>query len=115
MRCMLAPMLGEATPQAAVPSALSAVVGSQPCHAKQLDMKPGRLLQVDGCNVVVEVDGPAHFLATPPFQPAGRTLLRNRLLAAGAHARAHYHLDLTVRASADWRPNQFMLFMGTEA
>ena len=41
-------------------------------------------LQVDGSPVVVEVDGPAHFLATPPYQPCGKTLLRNRLLAAGA-------------------------------
>ena len=36
--------------------------------------------------MVIEVDGPSHFLARPPHNPCGKTLLRNRLLVAAGLA-----------------------------
>jgi hypothetical protein len=35
-----------------------------------------------GAPIAVEVDGPTHFTALPPFRNLGHTVLRNRLLEA---------------------------------
>ena len=43
------------------------------------------LAQVNGRNVVIEVDGPAHFTALQPFRPLGGTCMRNKLFDAAGH------------------------------
>ena len=36
-------------------------------------------------DIVIEVDGPSHFAALPPYRPLGSTCIRNRLIDAAGH------------------------------
>lgn len=53
--------------------------------------------------LVLEVDGPSHFMALPPYQNLGHTALRNRLLKARWGPWNSLYLEFRVKLSFIYR------------